>query len=193
VSGSVASSAGLCVDAASVRDPIAGPVLTAVLTAVAHVYEETEGIALPCAWGMFAGAAAAVDRGADCGTDPETGRECRGLVWVRLVNVFPSIAFPDPYVQSYRDDLSYAVLVEVGVARPAPKVTEADGEQYFPSMEEETDTAALLVTDLAIIRHALVTVYAGDGDIGLVLGVVTPFGPEGNVVGATTLATVQVE
>jgi hypothetical protein len=142
---------------------------------------------------MFAGAAAAVDRGADCGTDPETGRECRGLVWVRLVNVFPSIAFPDPYVHSYRDDLSYAVLVEVGVARPAPKVTEADGEQYFPSMEEETDTAALLVTDLAIIRHALVTVYAGDGEIGLVLGVVTPFGPEGNVVGATTLATVQVE
>jgi hypothetical protein len=60
-------------------------------------------------------------------------------------------------------------------------------------MEEETDTAALLVTDLAIIRHALVTVYAGDGEIGLVLGVVTPFGPEGDVVGATTLATVQVE
>jgi hypothetical protein len=146
VSGSVASSAGLCVDAASVRDPIAGPVMAGVLTAVAHVYEETEGVALPCAWGMFAGAAAAVDRGADCGTDPETGRECR-----------------------------------------------ADGEQYFPSMEEETDTATGLVTDLAIIRHALVTVYAGDGDIGLVLGVVTPFGPEGNVVGATTLATVQVE
>jgi hypothetical protein len=90
--GGVASSAGLCVDAAGVRDPIAGPVLTAVLTAVAHVYEETEDVVLPCAWGMFAGDGASVDRGADCSVDPETGRECRGLVWVRLVNVFPSIA-----------------------------------------------------------------------------------------------------
>jgi hypothetical protein len=188
------SSAGLCVEGAEVRDPVVAPVLAGVLNALSDVYDAAVGVPPPCAWGVFSGAAAAIDRGADCGPAVvEGGPGCRGLAWVRLVNVYPSIAFPEPYGQSYRDDMSYAVVIEVGTARPAPKVTEVDGEQYFPSTEEETAAAALETTDVAIVRHALVTQYAGDGDIGLVLGAVTPFGPEGDVVGATTLATVQVE
>jgi hypothetical protein len=188
----VLSSAGLCVEGAAVRDPVAAPVIEGVLDALAEVYGEAGDVPAPCAWGVFAGTAAAIDRGADCGRDDQ-GRECRGIAWVRLVNVYPSIAFPEPYPQSYRSDLSYAVVIEVGTARPAAKVREIDGEQYLPTMDEETTVSALAVTDLAIVRHALVTQYAGDGDIGLVLGAVTPFGPEGDVVGATTLATVQVE
>jgi hypothetical protein len=193
VSTVVASSAGLCVDGAQVTDPVAGPVLAAVLAALADAYDGATGVPGPCAWGIFAGAAAAIDRGADCGTDPDTGEDCRGLVWVRLVSVYPSVDFPEPYPLPYRGDLSWAVEVEVGTARPAPQVAEVDGEQYFPSMAAETDAATLAVTDTAIVRHALLTGYAADGEIGLVLGPVTPFGPEGGIVGSTTLATVQVE
>jgi hypothetical protein len=189
----LASSAGLCVAAGTATDPVAAPVLDGILTALADVYERTPAVPGPCAWGMFSGAAAALDRGGDCGTDPGSGRDCAGLVWVRLVAVYPSLAFPEPYPLPYRGDLSYAVQVEVGTARPAPQLVEADGEQYVPSMDAESAAAAVQHLDTAIVRHALVTGYARDGDIGLVLGVVTPFGPEGNVVGATTLATVHVE
>jgi hypothetical protein len=186
----IASSAALCVEGASVSDPVAAPVMSEVLTALATVFEGVQGVPLPCAWGMFAGEA--LDRGADCGTDPATGQECKGLAWVRLVNVYPSVNFPDEWVRPYRGDLSYAVVLEVGVVRPATRLTQVDNETVVPTMDEETASAALEVTDAAIVRHALVTEFGEDGDRGVVLGILTPFGPQGDVVGTTTLVTVQV-
>jgi hypothetical protein len=183
-----APSVGLCVEGANVTDPVAAPVMSAVLDAVAAVYGQADNVPQPCAWGMFSGQAAALDRGGDCSAEPP----CQGMAWVRLVNVYPSERFPEPYGLPWRGDMSYAVVVEVGVARPAPQITEANGEQFVPTMDEETAAAALQVTDVAIVRQALLNEYAENQDVGIVLGQVVPFGPEGNVVGAVTTATVQV-
>jgi hypothetical protein len=181
----VVSSAALCVAGSNVSDPVAAPVMTDVLNALATVFASVENVPTPCAWGMFAGDAAALDRGADVGTDPETGLDCKGLAWVRLVNVYPS-------VRPYRGDLSYAVVLEVGVVRPATRLAQLDDETVVPTMDEETESAALELTDAAIVRHALVTEYGEDGERGVILGILTPFGPQGDVVGTTTLVTVQV-
>ena len=181
--------APLCVVGGQVQDPVAAPVLTGVLEAVLATYDalpEESTIQGPCAAGIVAGAAAALDRGLDCADG------CLGMLWVRLVNVFPSRQFPAADVTPAPGPLSWAVIVEVGVVRPAPVMEDAAGELIIPSMEEEQAAAALAVTDAAILRSALLTQYADAEDVSIVLGVWTPLGPDGGVVGGAVTATIQV-
>lgn len=179
----------LCVIGGQVMDPVAAPVLTGVLDAVLATYDALppeSTVQGPCAAGIMAGAAPALDRGLDCADG------CLGMLWVRLVNLYPSRAFPAADATPYRGDLSWAVHVEVGVVRPAPPMEDAAGELLIPSMEEEQAAAALAVTDAAILRTALLDGYAGDGEIGIVLGAWTPFGPDGGIVGGALTVTIQV-
>lgn len=180
----------LCITDGGVVDPVAAPVLAGVLDAALALYDAVadRGVPTPCAAGVLAGAAAAVDRGMDVADG------CCGQLWVRLVNVYPTgAAFPAPDVAAHAGrDLSWAVVVEVGVVRPAPTVQETAEGLVLPTMAEEQDAAALAATDSALIRQALLTEYAQDGEVGIVLGAFVPFGPDGGVVGGATTATILV-
>lgn len=179
----------LCINGVTVRDPVSGPVLTGVLDTTLALFESLgeQGIVPPCAAGIVAGAFAAVDRGLDVGVNGELG-----MLWVRLANEYPSAKFPAPDIAPVRDrDLSYAVVVEVGMLRPAPVEREIGDEVVLPSMEEEDQAAAMAVTDKAIVRQALLD-YAEGADVELVMGQFTPFGPEAGVVGGAVTATIQV-
>jgi hypothetical protein len=166
---------GLCVVDGVVVDPVAGPVLLDVLAAALEAFDEAPGVVAPCAAGVVAGAAAAVDRGLD------TADGCCGQLWVRLVSLYPSRTFPDPDGRpTDAGSVSWAVVVEVGSVRPAP------------SMDEEQEAAWVAVTDQAVLRYALLTRYAEDREVQLVLGTFTPFGPEGGVVGGALTATIQI-
>jgi hypothetical protein len=179
----------LCVVNGVIVDTVAAPVLNAVFAAVMDRFDELAGeqVTAPCAAGIVSGAAAAVDRG----LDQESG--CCGQLWVRLVNTYPTSAFPAPDQRPAGDrDLSYAVVVEVGVVRPAPALREVGGEVLLPPMAEEQAAADAAVIDAAIVRDALLYGYAETFDVGLVLGAFIPFGPDGGVVGGATTATIEV-
>lgn len=181
----------LCVSGTEVNDPIAGPVLVDVLDAAVGLYEQLEerGVIGPAVAGILGGAAAAVDRGLEVSSDPDRA----GQLWVRLVNLYPSTRFPEQDGAPVGDrDLSWAVVVEVGVVRPAPQVVDTPDGVVLPSMLEEHEAAALASVDAAVIRQALLVEYAQAGDVGIVLGQFTPFGPEGGVIGGATTATIQV-
>jgi hypothetical protein len=178
---------GLCVIDGVVVDPVAGPVLLDVLAAALGAFDEAPGAVAPCAAGVVAGAAAAVDRGLD------TADGCCGQLWVRLVSLYPSRTFPDPDGRpTDAGSVSWAVVVEVGSVRPAPIVREEGERIILPSMDEEQEAAWVAVTDQAVLRYALLTRYAEDREVQLVLGTFTPFGPEGGVVGGALTATIQI-
>jgi hypothetical protein len=177
---------GLCIDGASVADPVAAPVLEALLDATVALYDSTSGVDSPCAVMFLSGAAAALDHGRDCAAG------CSGQLWVRLVQAYPTTRFPEQQVTAYRGELSYAVVVELGMVRPAPLETEIDGQLFVPTVEAEQAAAALAVTDQAILRHAALVSYGDELNVDLVLGAYTPFGPEGGVVGGSVTVTVLV-
>lgn len=174
----------LCLEPTS--DPIAAPVLAGILETVLGVYDGLPDVDGPCAAGAVAGASAAVDRGID------TASGCCGQLWVRLVNLYPSRNFPEQDPGPARGFLSWAVVVEVGIARPAPIVRDVDGTAILPSMAEEQAAADRLLIDSAVLRHALLAAYGKARDVGIVLGAWSPFGPDGGIVGGAYAVTVQV-
>ena len=179
----------LCVTQSTVADPVAAPVLAAVLDCVLDLYDELQpqGITTPCAAAVVSGGAPALDRGMD------QADGCCGQLWVRLVSLYPSAAFPEQdALPRALEDMAWAVVLEVGVVRPAPVIQEVAGEAVLPPMEEEQEAAAVAVTDAAIIRQALMSNYAQDQDVAVVLGAYTPLGPDGGIVGGATTVTVQV-
>lgn len=189
-----ATSSGLCItDDGVVLDGIAAPVLANVLNATTDLFaelaERDADLSAPCSVMVLSGAAAVVDRGLD------EGEDCCGQLWVRLVNLYPSSAFPEPDGGVHREHLSWAVVIELGLVRPAPIVREVNGQAVLPTATEEQDAAAVALVDGAVLREALLNRYRehiGDEDVAVVLGAFTPFGPDGGVVGGVLTATIQV-
>lgn len=188
------TTSGLCItDDGVVLDGIAAPVLAGVLNAAADLFtelaERDADLTPPCSVMVVSGAAAAVDRGLDEGPD------CGGQLWARLVNLYPSSAFPEPDGGVHREDLSWAVVVELGLVRPAPIIREEAGTAIIPTAAEEQDAAAVALVDAAVLREALLNRYRqhiGDEDVAVILGTFSPFGPDGGVVGGVITATIQV-
>lgn len=174
-------------------DPVAAPVLAGMLAALEAVYaEQAEAdatLVVPCEFELVPGAIPVLDHGLDCRTG------CEGVAWVRLVDVSPTdwTNFPAPVSRPSLGELSYAVALEVGVARCAPLgVTE--GELYYPpSPAEQRAAADRAAVDAAIVRNVILERYPADNDdAGVALGSYGPLGPEGDVVGGATLCAVFV-
>lgn len=174
-------------------DPVAQPVVEGMLLALQQVYAEQgladDSLVLPCEFEIVPGAIAAVDHGLDCRAN------CEGMAWVRLVDVSPTswTDFPAPVSRPSVGELSYAVALEVGVARCAP-VGVTEGDLYYPPTPAEQKAAAeRAAIDAAIVRHAILERYpANNDDAGISLGSYSPLGPEGDVVGGATLCAVFV-
>jgi len=187
----VTYASGLCIlPDGTVLDGVAAPLLGRVRDVTVELYDELHerdpSVLTPCAVLAVAGVEVPLDRGTDLTED------CCGQLWVRLVSSVPSRNFPEPDAGPHTAEMSWAVTIEVGVARPAPVVTEVDGAAVLPPIEDEEEAASVAAIDAAILREALLNRYADAEDVGIVLGAWTPFGPDGGIVGGLITATIQV-
>jgi hypothetical protein len=178
----------LCIDPVSgaVTDPVATPLLGAVMQAVVDLYDAQATLIPPCSWGLVSGAQMAVDRGGFIGDG------CLGLLTVRLVQVAPTGA--PPGAEGFpvrRMSLAWSVTVEVGMWRPAGTVEDTGDGPVLPALEDVQAEAELSALDAAVVRSALLG-WADEQDVPIMLGAFTPWGPEGGVVGGATTATFDV-
>lgn len=102
-----------------------------------------------------------------------------GMAWVRLVNAYPSSVFPGQ--DSTATCVSpLAFELEVGLLYCAPVIGER-GE--IPDVAAQFDAVQVQTAGMVAMRRALVCCLRPGVDA--VLGVYTPVGPDGMVVGGT--------
>lgn len=174
------------------QDRVVAPAVARIMAAVLAEFDETPGVDGPCAAAVMSGAAPNLAACEDTATT-EDG-VCQGLLWVRVIDDYPSTAFP-AIDQTTRPDgpLGWAVVLEVGVARSAPDGLVPTGAEYVgPPMDEEQDRAEQQMLDAAIVREALLCRYVEEHDVEVLIGNNVPFGPEGGCVGSARTCTVQV-
>lgn len=184
---------GICVDPVTghYTDPVAEPLLGAVLAAVVDLYESVPNADLPCSWLIVGGDQVQVDRAAYVGTT-DTGAACAGLLTVRLVSLTPADQFPNNGGGPIRQfALSWAARVEVGVWRPSAEPTETGDGLVLPAVEEEQAVGEQTRLDAAIVRAAVLG-WAEESDVPIVFDSYTPWGPMGGVIGGATLVQLQI-
>lgn len=130
-----------------------------------------------CYCGPFAGGDTPIDHCEGC-----DGGLC-GQAWVRLVQGYPSSAFPDPDT-SGNCAMPLAYEWEVGVARCAPTLHE-DGSP--PDRDENLGAAVQQYVDMTAMHRAIACCFGAD-DVDYVLGTYTP----AVVLGGCNVATWQV-
>lgn len=80
-----------------------------------------------------------------------------GVAWVRPVQGYPSDLFPQPAEGSGRCNVPDAMVVELGVARMAPR---AQGKDMHPDPQEMFNALRLYLSDMAAMREAICCVQA---------------------------------
>lgn len=180
---------GVCVDPATglYTDPIATPLLGALMQACVDLYDSVPNADAPCAWLIVAGDQVNVERGAYAATLPG-GAPCAGLLTVRLVSLEP-IGTSGLPLRSFA--VSWNAHVEVGVWRPAPEPVETGDGLVLPTVEEEQAAAEQTYLDAAIVRAALLG-WADETDTPITFDSFLPWGPMGGVVGGATSVQFQL-
>ena len=93
-------------------------------------------------------------------TDPPLGVGCSGgsqcgIAWVRPIEVFPSVAFPDPLDAASRPNCSspLAMTVDLAISRcmPGPK----ESRQQMPDPQDVYDALRLQMSDMRALRRAV--------------------------------------
>jgi hypothetical protein len=108
-----------------------------------------------------------------------------GQAWVRLVNAFPSLIFPNQSTDlraSCAAPLAY--VIEVGIVRCAPRY---DGAGHPPSQAEEFEATRIQMADMAAMRRAIQCCLNRKD---AVLGIYTPIGPDEGGIGGTWQVTI---
>lgn len=115
---------------------------------------------------------------------------CDGIGWVRNVTTYPSTNFPDQdSVASNCGPLSWAVVLEIGIARCAPTPEAQD-----LTTAEEWDAAADAISgDAAAIRRAVATfkTLPEYEDTLWLVGAWLPLPTEGGCMGGAMQVTIQ--
>jgi hypothetical protein len=101
-----------------------------------------------------------------------------GMAWVRLVQAYPSTNFP-AQTAAASCGAPLAIQYDVGVAYCAPTLEE-DGSA--PGMLVQFETTQVQLAAMAAIRRAILCCL-GAATKDAVLGLYTPMGPAGGVVG----------
>lgn len=134
------------------------------------------GLPKTCFCGVLPGEAAVTDYVSDE----------EGMAWVRLVQAYPSKAFPNQATDlGCGYDLAYEL--EVGVAYCAP--TFADSRGNPPSVATMLDSTRLQLAGMAAAYRAISCCPVLDSR-DVMVGTYTPMGPEGAVVGGVWQAWV---
>lgn len=133
----------------------------------------------PCFCGIVVGGEIPVEYAGDC-------HSC-GAAYVRLINSFPSLEFPEQSASATCATLM-AYTVGVGIVRCTP-VGDDDGAP--PTPEEMDDLARLVLSDMKKIRDTIRCCLGGDTfeDIEYVVGAYTPL--SGGVTGGEQVVTIR--
>lgn len=107
--------------------------------------------------------------------------EDAGMAWVRLESAWPSTSFPNQTITS-TCAAPLAFGVEIGLAFCAP-IFEQDGTP--PPFAAQFDTTRVQIAAMAAMRRAVLCCFPAGRAQDVVLGLYTPLGPEGGVVGGT--------
>jgi hypothetical protein len=120
---------------------------------------------------------------------------CTGLAWVRVVRVYPSLAFPDEQTEPMEcvSD-SYGIDLEMGVVR----CHDVGTATTVTPCTSWTSEALQLDDDRAAMRRAICcfvdsTAAFPFGDNQFVFGEWAPVGPAGGCIGGTMVLTVQAQ
>lgn len=114
--------------------------------------------------------------------------ECGGILMVRLNTANPSAAFPSADVTIDNCAYTLAFPIEVGVFRPAPKITTRLGKALPPGDAENTAATHMMLQDLKAMHRAI---RALKEEVELVvIGQYVPQGPIGDLVGGSWTLTV---
>ena len=113
--------------------------------------------------------------------------DCDGIGWVRVVQVFPSVAFPAPTSEPTRLSATpWALTLEAGVVRCAHSLSD---EATPPTVEQLEQDAVLLQADGVALRSA-VTCDLAVRWRDAVLGAWVPFDVQGGAMGSAVTVTV---
>lgn len=114
---------------------------------------------------------------------------CEGTAWVRVAQVYPSGAFPEPDVgYSPCGPVQWAAVLEMGVARCAPT---PEAEDIITDDQWNTLSRSVM-DDAAAMRRALCCFTAAETDRMYVAGPWQPIAVEGGCTGGTQNVTVAI-
>lgn len=152
-------------------DPLANSVMDTLTVLAACLCEQITASNLPetCFCGVVPGDQVPGFYAGNC------NKKC-GMAWTRLVNVYPSATIGQPSQQPNNCGIGTGVSVELGMLRCAHVGT----EDRPPTPAEQMADAQLQIADMLAMRRA---VACCPGSADFVLGVYTPTGPQGGLVG----------
>lgn len=110
-----------------------------------------------------------------------------GVAWVRPAGAFPSTAFPAPADPTIPVTAPLAMVVEVGVARCAPR---GEGRNLYPEAQDMFDAARLYMADLRAMRRAIMCCAKQERERVFSLGDWSPIPAQGGVSGGIWSVTV---
>ena len=141
---------------------------------------EVDGLPETCFCGILPGAEVAWDYTGECDDGV-----C-GMAWVRLISVYPSTAIAVPSEQPGNCSSLIGMDVELGILRC---VSLPDDDGTPPKPADLQADAALQIADAMALRKAALC-CAPEKDF--MLGLYTPLGPAGGLVGGTWTISLQV-
>lgn len=112
-----------------------------------------------------------------------------GVAWVRPMAIFPTLTFPlaaDPS-QTITCDAPRAMMIEVGVARCAPR---AQGHDLYPDPQSTFDALRLYMSDSDAILRAIKCCLGANRSVDYALGQWSPIPVMGGVSGGMWQVTV---
>lgn len=154
------------------------------LAACLCVTLEDWGLPTPCFCGVLPGLNVALDYFGGC----EDGSCGNGMAWVRLNSVYPAIGVGIQSQTAGNCGTTLGIDIEIGVVR-CISAGEDDGG---PVPAQELADAAFLQSQDALAMRAAVACCAPLTSRDYVLGIYTPYGPEGGAVGGTWTMVVAV-
>lgn len=109
--------------------------------------------------------------------------DCGGQAWVRMVDAYPSIEFPNPDSTPSNCNSPLAYTLEVGIVRCKPVGTNSSVRGYSPpTLDQNVGALRLQLADMAAMRRAVQCCFGSD-DTTYILGSYVATTPDGDCLG----------
>lgn len=141
-----------------------------------------------CECGVIHGSTVSLDY---CGQGQCDG-ECGGQAWVRPVDIYPSVNFPNRDTSRSNCNSPLAVRIEIGIVRCVPVGRNNPVGGYTPPTKEELEASARLqMADMAVMYRAISCCFGGTKDVDYFVEAYTPLVPQGGCGGGAFTVVVQ--
>lgn len=104
----------------------------------------------------------------------------QGMAWVRVVQAFPSVSFPQPAVGVQSCLAPLVAELEVGIVHCFPASKDPEDP---PTVAQQWDAAMLQQADMMLLYRAVQCCYQKFDEAAI--GLYTPIGPDGGLLGGT--------